>query len=138
MEDCINVYQKKQEFGPGTVILDKKINDCRVKLKNGSKLVKGNSCMKVEKNYFYNTCIKNKSIQVVIKKPLPANSLFYLNVMDGKTKKIKDLNSLIQASYNDSCKVNELCNLEVKIENQYVNMGLYDNDLGKYNSKEFH
>ena len=138
VEDCINVYQKKQEFGPGAVMLDKKINDCSVNLKNGSKLVKGNPCMKVEKNYFYNTCIKNESIQVAIKKPLPANSLFYLNVTDGKTKKIKDLNSLIQKNYKATCKVNEPCNLEVEIKNQYVNMGLYDNDLGKYNLKEFH
>jgi hypothetical protein len=138
VEDCINVYQKKQEFGPGAVMLDKKINDCSVNLKNGSKLVKGNSCMKVEKNYFYDTCIKNESIEVAIKKPLPANSLFYLNVMDGKTKKIKDLNSLIQKNYKATCKVNKPCDLEVKIENQYVNLGLYDNDLGKYNLKEFH
>ncbi|QZP17801.1 hypothetical protein K6112_00130 [Methylophilales bacterium] len=138
VEDCINVYQKKQEFGPGTIILDKKINDCSVKLKNGSKLVKGKSCMKVEKNYFYNICIKNESIQVAIKKPLPYNSLFYLNVMDGKTKKIKNLNSFIQKNYKATCKVNEPCDLEVKIENQYVNMGLYDNDLGIYSLKEFH
>jgi len=138
VEDCINVYQKKQEFGPGTVILDKKINDCGVKLKNGSKLVKGKSCTKVEKNYFYDTCIKNESIQVTIKKPLPSNSLFYLNVMDGKTKKIKDLNLLIQKKYKASCRVNEPCDLELKIENEYVNMGLYDNGLGKYNLKEFH
>ena len=94
--------------------------------------------MKVEKNYFYDTCIKNESIEVAIKKPLPANSLFYLNVMDGKTKKIKDLNSLIQKNYKATCKVNKPCDLEVKIENQYVNLGLYDNDLGKYNLKEFH
>jgi hypothetical protein len=112
VDDCINVYQKKQEFGPGTIILDKKIIDCRVNLKNGSILVKGNSCMKVEKNYFYDTCIKNDSIQVAIKKPLPYKSLFYLNVMDAKTKKIKDLNSLIQKNYKATCKVNEPCNLE--------------------------
>ena len=58
--------------------------------------------------------------------------------MDDKTKKIKDLNSLIQKKYKATCKVNETCDLEVKIENQYVNMGLYDNDLGKYSLKEFH
>ena len=110
----------------------------RLKLKNGSKLVNGNSCVKVAKNYFYDTCIKNESIQVAIKKPLPSKSLFYLNTMDGKTKKIKDLNSLIQKNYKATCKVNEPCNLEVKIKNQYVNMGLYDSDLGKYNLKEFH
>lgn len=98
----------------------------------------GKSCIKVEKNYFYNTCIKNGSIQVAIKKPLPANSLFYLNVMDGKTKKIKDLNSLIQKNYKATCKVNEPSNLEVKIENKYVNIGLYDKGIGKYNLKEFH
>jgi hypothetical protein len=138
LKECINVYQKKQEFGPGTIILNKNINDCEVNLKNGSILVRGNSCMKVEKNYFYNSCIKNGSIQVAIKKPLPSSSLFYLNVRDDKTKKINDLNLLIQESYKASCKVNESCDFEVKIENQYVNMGLYDNDLGKYSLKEFH
>ena len=135
VEDCINVYQKKQEFGPGTVTLNKKIDNCKVKLKNRSKLVKGKPCMRVKRNYYYNSCISNGLIQVTIKKPLPSNSLFYLNVMDSKTKKIKDLNSLIQENYNASCKVNESCNLEVKIENQYANMGLYDKELGNYDLK---
>ena len=58
--------------------------------------------------------------------------------MDRKTKKIEDLNFLIQESYKATCKVNEPCYFEVKIENQFVNMGLYDNDLGKYSLKEFH
>lgn len=133
LEFCINAYQKKQEFGPGIIRLNKKINNCKVSLKNESKLMYTNVCSKVQRNYFYDTCQQKDMIKFFVKKPLPKASLFYLNKTNKKTGVIENMNFKIQNKYSEICKINERCEFEIKLDNDHLKNGVYDSDFGNYN-----
>ena len=92
-------------------------------------------CTGVYKNYFYDTCIKDGSIIISIKKPLPKGSNFYLKALNENSKKIEDLSSRVQEEYIKVCNLNHICEFKFNLEHTYINMGLYDKSLGIYNLK---
>lgn len=131
LDRCIDVYQKKQEFGPGKIKIDQNIN-CEVSLKHGSELKNTDVCIKVGRNYYFDTCQQKNIIKFIIKKPLPEKSLFYLNTYNKKTNKIENNSSEIQQTYSDVCKIDKRCEFEVKLNGHDVSYGLYDKENGKY------
>jgi len=130
---CLDAYQKKQEYGEGQIYLSEKFSSCNFSKGNlNIKINDSNSCLLVDRNYFYNTCITNKKIIFKVNKPLFEDSSFLIEILLNNKKMTKS----IKAS---DCKYN-FCIYEYDNSSDISKIGLSLNDNTnniKYGYSEF-
>lgn len=126
VNECLAMYQKKQEYGYGKIYLLKNpINICDIT--NTENLIIGeiNICKNVDRNHFYTICWSNDYINISFNVKNFSNYDLFLKDKLGKEKKISLKNK------NKKCKkINLNCEYEVVIKNlEYKLISLKKNDI---------
>lgn len=82
---CLSVYQKKQEYGIGTIyLLNNKNNVCKVKVTKNLKILNNDICKKISKNYFYTICKIDKKFKISIENKSYIDGVFVVENYLGK------------------------------------------------------
>jgi hypothetical protein len=68
---CLSAYQKKQEFGPGSIVADKRPVSCDFVTPNRGVFEIGRSCRFVDRSYFFDLCANPQQLEVIINQDLP-------------------------------------------------------------------
>jgi hypothetical protein len=123
VEECISAYQKKQEFGYGIVYMNPNIQNCSVNLSSFSKLNMQKACKYIANNYFYETCIQDNLLKIVLNKKMVRNSYFFFNDI----KNYEKFNKQYQ-----SCNDVFPCKIELKIISNSIRFGLGYPGYGNY------
>jgi hypothetical protein len=98
-ENCMTAYQKKQEYGPGSLYLPSILQNCEFESKNDTGYIKyGETCERVETNYFFDTCLQGKNISVTVKKKIP--EIFAFSLKKDSSNKIIDK---VDKAYRKKC-----------------------------------
>ncbi len=90
VKDCLEIYHKKQEYGNGKIYLyDNKDNICEISKIKNLFILKNDFCIKVNRNYFYSTCLTKKKIKININQKNISKYDFFLKNNLGNEIKIK-------------------------------------------------
>ena len=126
LNECINLYQKKQEYGYGT-LYSNKIDNCYVSIKNGSIHNIGNVCETIIKNYYFDVCIKNKKINITMQNIFPEKSTLLLKGFDNKNSQFYyDYGHAIKDKFKLACIKKINCIGDINFKHNFVEIELID------------
>ena len=125
VNECLAMYQKKQEYGYGKIyLLNNSNNICDITSAENLIISEINICKNVHRNHFYTICWYNDYINISFNLKNFSNYFLFLKDKLGKEKKINLKNK------KKKCKKNNLnCEYEVVIKNlDYKLISLKKND----------
>lgn len=78
IKNCLMAYQKKQEYGPGYIFYKNNNKNCNFSTTNIGFLKTNKSCKYVSRNYFFNSCVIDRRIEISLKNDLRGYFDFYV------------------------------------------------------------